>query len=233
MFLKIILLCFVEESTSILTKWAEKMIEKSKDEIRGWSVSGVSDTVYQVHDFKSGGIVDLSQQTCSCKYWDLTGLPCGHVIMVLSFLRMENCGHLALDAYKIDNYRNTYLESVYPLPEARDWEVPHDFMVVNPPLMDKRQAGRPRNTNRIPSQGEDPIRRKCSRCGSTTHTARNCPAIVPTRQPTQRRRSRASGSGTQRRQQTQPQQETEQREQTQNWEDTQNDYYCYSFDLNN
>ena len=181
---------FVEESTTVLTKWAEKMVEKTNDEIRGWSVSGVSDTVYQVHDFKSGGIVDLREQTCSCKYLDLTGLPCGHVIMVLSFLRKDNCGHLALDAYKIDNYQNTYEESVYPLPEARDWEVPHDFMVVNPPLMDKRQAGRPRNTNRIPSQGEEPIRRKCSRCGSTTHTARNCSALVPMRANNSRRRSR-------------------------------------------
>ena len=209
------------------------MVEKTKDEIRGWSVSGVSDTVYQVHDFKSGGIVNLREQTCSCKYWDLTGLPCGHVIMVLTYLRRDNCGHFAIDDYKIETYRNTYQESVYPLPVARDWEYPAEVMVVKPPLMDKRQAGRPRNTDRIPSQGEDPIRRKCSRCGNTSHTARNCSAIVPMQPTNSRRRSRASGSGTRRRRQTQHQEETQDREETQTMDDTQNDYYCASFDLNN
>nr|KAJ0228048.1 hypothetical protein LSAT_V11C100037810 [Lactuca sativa] len=37
------------------------------------SVSSVDNATYQVHEFKSGSIVDLRQKTCSCNYWQLIG----------------------------------------------------------------------------------------------------------------------------------------------------------------
>ncbi|CAI9290613.1 unnamed protein product [Lactuca saligna] len=132
-----------------------------KERIQGWSVSGVDNTTYQVHDFKSSGIVNLRENTYSCRYWQLTGLPCGHVIMVLTHLKNDHCAHMAIDAYKIETYRRAYEQAVYPLLELSDWEAPDELMIVNPPVMEIHQAGRPKNTNRIPSQGEEPkIRRE-------------------------------------------------------------------------
>nr|KAJ0220118.1 hypothetical protein LSAT_V11C200067360 [Lactuca sativa] len=150
--------------STVLTKWTEKVVSKNEERTTGWSVSGVSDAIYEVHDFKHGGIVYLRQATCTCKYWEGTGLPCGHVIMVLKHLKKTNFGHLAIDAYKMETYRSTYEEPVYPLPEPCDWEIPVEMMVVKPSIMDTRQAGRPRNKNRILSQGEEPIVRRCSKC---------------------------------------------------------------------
>nr|KAJ0202871.1 hypothetical protein LSAT_V11C500296500 [Lactuca sativa] len=162
----------------------------------GWSVSGLDIATYQVHKFKSGGIVDLRQKTCSCNFWQLNGLPCGHVIMVLTHLKNENCGHMAIDAYKIEMYQRTYEEAVYPLPKHGDWLVPNDLMVVNPPVMEIRQVGRSKNTNYILSQGEEPKIRRYSRCHSTTQNAMMCKEIVPKKQNKSRKHSGASGSGT-------------------------------------
>nr|KAJ0220467.1 hypothetical protein LSAT_V11C200063680 [Lactuca sativa] len=64
-------------------------------------------------------------------------------------------------------------------------------MVVNPPLMEIRHAGRPKNTNRIPSQGEEPKIRRCSRCHSTTHNGRTCKEIVPKKQSKSEKRTGA------------------------------------------
>ena len=89
---------------------------------------------------------------------------------------------MAIDAYKIETYRRTYEQDVYPLSELSDWEVPDDLMVVNPPVMEIHQAGRPKNTNRIPSQGEEPKIRRCSRCHNTAHNARTRKEIVPNNQ---------------------------------------------------
>nr|KAJ0185945.1 hypothetical protein LSAT_V11C900456020 [Lactuca sativa] len=72
--------------------------------------------------------------------------------------------------------------AVYSLSELSDWEVSDDLMVVNPPVMEIRQAGRPKNTNRIPSQGEEPKIRRCSRCHNTAHNARTRKEIVPNNQ---------------------------------------------------
>nr|KAJ0187363.1 hypothetical protein LSAT_V11C900462780 [Lactuca sativa] len=122
--------------STMLTEWAEKVVSKNEEHTTRWSVSGVSDAIYQVHDFKPGGIVDLRQETCTCKYWEGTGLPCGHVIMVLKHLKKTNFGHLTIDAYKMETYRSTYEEPVYPLPEPCDWEIPAEMMAVKPPIMD-------------------------------------------------------------------------------------------------
>ncbi|XP_023739446.1 uncharacterized protein LOC111887510 [Lactuca sativa] len=182
--------------STVLTEWAEKVVSKNEERTTGWSISGVSDALYEVHDFKHGGIVDMRQETCTCKYWEGIGLPCGHVIMVLKHLKKSNFGHLAIDAYKMETYRSTYEEPVYSLPEPCDWEIPADIMVLKPLIMDTRQAGTPRNRNHIPSQGEEPIIRRCSRCDSTTHNAATCPAFVPKKQKKARKTSRASGSNT-------------------------------------
>nr|KAJ0223686.1 hypothetical protein LSAT_V11C200079600 [Lactuca sativa] len=57
-----------EKGTTKLMKWAEDMVKKNKEGIQGWLVSSVDNTTYQVHDFKSGGIVNLREKTCSCRY---------------------------------------------------------------------------------------------------------------------------------------------------------------------
>nr|KAJ0209128.1 hypothetical protein LSAT_V11C400161400 [Lactuca sativa] len=98
--------------STVLTEWAKKVVSKNEEHTTRWSVSGVSDAIYQVHDFKHGGIVDMRQETCTCKYWEGTGLPCGHVIMVLKHLKKTNFGHQALDAYTMERYRSTYEEPV-------------------------------------------------------------------------------------------------------------------------
>nr|KAJ0190142.1 hypothetical protein LSAT_V11C800408670 [Lactuca sativa] len=121
-------------------------------------------------------------------------LSCDNGLKALE--KKTNFGHLTIDAYKMETYRSTYEESVYPLPELCDWEILAEMMVVKPPIMDTRQAGRPRNRNRIPSQGEEPIVRRCSRCDSTTHNAATCPTLVPMNQKKARKNIAASGSNT-------------------------------------
>nr|KAJ0190380.1 hypothetical protein LSAT_V11C800453860 [Lactuca sativa] len=217
--------------STALTEWAEKVVGKNEERTTGWSVSGVSDALYEVHDFKHGGIVDLRQETCTYKYWEGTGLPCGHVIMVLKHLKKTNFGHLAIDAYKMETYRSTYEEPVYPLPEPCDWEIPADMMVVKPPIMDTCQAGRPRNRNRIPSQV-----RRCSRCDSTTHNAATCPALVPKKQKKDRKTSATSGSSTKGKgkgtEGTQETLETHGTQETRWTSGMQREDYCSTFDLN-
>nr|KAJ0190287.1 hypothetical protein LSAT_V11C800427380 [Lactuca sativa] len=102
--------------STMLTEWAKKVVRKNEERRTGWSVSGVLDAIYQVHDFKHGGIVDLGEETCH------NGLK--------ALEKKTNFGHLAIDAYKMKTYRSTYEEVVYPLPESCDSEIPAEMMVV-------------------------------------------------------------------------------------------------------
>ncbi|XP_023758779.1 uncharacterized protein LOC111907227 [Lactuca sativa] len=112
-----------------LTPWVETIIEANKNACNNWMVR-----------------------------WQIDGLPCGHVIKVLTMNCYEDCSKFTLKAYFRETLRKTYEESVNPLPSPSEWEIPNDLMIVKPPIMERRQPSRSRNTGRIPSQGEHPIR---------------------------------------------------------------------------
>ncbi|GKE00037.1 hypothetical protein Tco_1388020 [Tanacetum coccineum] len=52
-------------------------------------------------------------------------------------------------------------------------------LVVKPPNMNFSKAGRPKNTDRIKSQHEEPIQVRCSRCGVRGHTRASCHEPIP------------------------------------------------------
>ncbi|XP_024039564.1 uncharacterized protein LOC112098164 [Citrus clementina] len=74
---------------------------------------------------------------------------------------------------------SSYAESIYPVGPQEEWDVSEEVRayVLSPP-MKKREVGRPRTT-RIPSQGEDIVHRKCSRCGLRGHNRLTCTAATP------------------------------------------------------
>ena len=134
----------------------------------------ISSKKCEVKKGRQNVIVDFELKTCTCRKWQLDGIPCGHVIRVLTVNNYADCSMYALKAYHTETLRRTYEESVNPLPKPSEWEIPDGLMIVRPPIMEKRQPGRPRNTDRIPSQGEVPIRKECSTCGQAGHTRNNC-----------------------------------------------------------
>ena len=81
------------------------------------------------------------------------------------------CSHY----YTADAYRAAYAESIYPLLDEKQWHVPDNVAsrIVLPPRWTRRRAGRPR-MQRIPSEGEDVIGRRCSRCGGVGHYRQRC-----------------------------------------------------------
>nr|KAJ0189399.1 hypothetical protein LSAT_V11C800400880 [Lactuca sativa] len=53
--------------------------------------------------------------------------------------------------FHMETYRSTYTEVAFHVLVPAEYEEPNEFMDVLPPLMAKRQVGRPKNHNRIPS----------------------------------------------------------------------------------
>lgn len=166
-----------------LTPWAEAKIRKRTTKSSNWLVNPISSTRFQVVDFLRDAIVDFAESTCSCRKWQLSGIPCGHLIRVLNSLNHGDCTGWVHNAYHVVFYRKTYESIINPLPNPCNWETPDDLIFVRPPVMDRRLPGRPRNMDRIPSQGEGPIIKECSRCHQRGHTRTTCPALVPTRKP--------------------------------------------------
>ena len=143
-----------------------------------WVVRGIQHAqIYEVRDHKAVHTVKLTEGDCSCRKWQLSGLPCGHVCAVARFCHMSNCNHWAKGWFSQTTLKRTYEHLVHPLRDT--WETPVDLQVVLPPALVKRQPGRPKANHRIRSQGEEPRIVHCGRCGAGGHYRDACREPLP------------------------------------------------------
>ncbi|PWA22618.1 hypothetical protein CTI12_AA629230 [Artemisia annua] len=157
-----------------ITDWAADKVEKRKRKSVRWVVYGINQFQYQVSDGLYNREVNLMNNECECRKWQLSGIPCGNVIAVCRFLGLTNCEQYVQDWFKKEKYQATYAESIQFFGNFNEWEYPSHIHPVTPPNMDNPQPGRPKNTNRIPSQGEEPTTRHCTRCNEVGHTRQRC-----------------------------------------------------------
>ncbi|XP_022861879.1 uncharacterized protein LOC111382206 [Olea europaea var. sylvestris] len=110
----------------------------------------------------------------------LESFPCTHAVAVAMHRGLPP--HTLCSVYFMTDYwRAAYAETIFPVPNEVEWEVPDHILPLNnllPPAVGPRTPGRTR-TSRIPSTGEFPQPRKCGRCGATGHTRRYCTNQIP------------------------------------------------------
>ncbi|KAL0797262.1 hypothetical protein Bca101_068639 [Brassica carinata] len=145
----------------------------------GYGIRHIINSEYEVRDH--GGAfyrVDLKSKKCSCKEYDMIGVPCTHAVSagVNSGLKVET---LVFTEYSNENWLLAYTGSVSPVvvPNVAD-VIAAGGMKLLPPST-RRPSGRPRRT-RIPSAGEirragvSKRKRVCSRCGGADHNRATC-----------------------------------------------------------
>ncbi|GJV81516.1 transposase, MuDR, MULE transposase domain protein [Tanacetum coccineum] len=157
-----------------ITDWAAHKVAKKKMKSATWVVKGVNAYQYEVSDGQYIREVNLQTGICGCRKWQLSGLPCGHVIAITRFLGLTDCVHYVADWFKKPKYQATYSESIHSLGNMQQWEFPENIQKAIPPRMDNPQPGRPKNTKRIQSQGEEPRIIRCTRCTQTGHRRDQC-----------------------------------------------------------
>lgn len=158
-----------------LSEWATRKVNQRMEKSANWKVLGIEmDKIYEVRDTKRRHVVDLEQGECTCRQWQLSGLPCGHVCAVARFAGLTSVKILAKPWFYNKTLKGTYAEIIYPLKDITMWETPGDIQQVAPPVITKRRAGRPKKNKRIPSQGEVPTRNHCGRCGRPGHNRQSC-----------------------------------------------------------
>ncbi|XP_020256318.1 uncharacterized protein LOC109833165 [Asparagus officinalis] len=125
---------------------------------------------YEVYDFPTVE-VDLNEHTCTCREWQVVGLPCKHAATAIrqnNDILYSYISHY----FSVETYRKCYSFPIYPIPDDDKPHVDDENMVIRPPTTSILR-GRPR-TKRIPS-GLNPHKElKCSRCQQYGHNRRTC-----------------------------------------------------------
>ncbi|GJT41362.1 transmembrane 9 superfamily member 11-like protein [Tanacetum coccineum] len=128
-----------DEHKHELTPWAEAKLAQRIAKSATWTVRPAANYLYNVVDYYKNATVDLNTRTCSCGQWQLSGLPCGHLIAVMRHLRQSSANQFAFSCFKTSVWRASYNEVIYDVGHPSEWDQPDGLIIVLPPVMDKRQ----------------------------------------------------------------------------------------------
>ena len=159
------------------------LIEELKKESRDLEVIFAGNGVFEVTHAVKTYTVNLTDRTCSCRKWDLTGIPCSHGIASIMIHNGEVSDYVH-KCYFVSTWRATYSHMIYPIPDESMWvRTPYD-QLMPPPL--RRPPGRPKKLrNKALDEPQNPhqVRRfhqslRCKNCGEIGHNIRTCKGPV-------------------------------------------------------
>ncbi|KAK8648758.1 hypothetical protein V6N13_129501 [Hibiscus sabdariffa] len=104
----------------------------------------------------------LSSHKCTCRYWDLTGIPCSHSICVILF-NYKPLERYVDEAYRKENYQSLYHYALPTIPSEAFWK-DTKMGPLEPPVK-RKLPGRPKQ-KRKREEGETTKGFKLSKRGS-------------------------------------------------------------------
>ncbi|KAJ8771837.1 hypothetical protein K2173_027014 [Erythroxylum novogranatense] len=150
----------------------EEKLEKETLKVPSLHVLLSAGSTFEVRG-ESLEVVDVDRWDCSCKGWQLTGLPCCHAIAVIGCIGRspyEFCSRY----FTSESYRLTYSQSVHSVPivERQVQNDSSDVVVNVSPPPTRRPPGRPTSKK----YGAQDVKRQlqCSRCKGLGHNKSTC-----------------------------------------------------------
>ncbi|VVA35383.1 PREDICTED: MuDR family transposase [Prunus dulcis] len=156
-----------------LTPSKEEKLQKETTIAQSLQVLLSQGSTFEVRG-ESVDIVDIDHWDCSCKGWQLTGLPCCHAIAVFECIGRNPYDYCSR-YFTVESYRSTYAESIHPVPNV-DRPLPGESslaaVTVTPPPT-RRPPGRPKMKQ---AESLDIIKRQlqCSKCKGLGHNKKTC-----------------------------------------------------------
>ncbi|KAL0003893.1 hypothetical protein SO802_011454 [Lithocarpus litseifolius] len=106
-------------------------LEKLKHKSIPFSATPSGRFMYEVDNGRERHVVDLTRKACSCRIWDLTGLPCKHGIsaIVKNLEKVEDYVH---PCYLKETFVETYKGIIQPMPGQSEWVETNQPALVAP-----------------------------------------------------------------------------------------------------
>lgn len=168
---------------SILVPSAEKRISEAIESANNYHVLRSDEVEFEVLSSDHSNIVNFGTRNCSCRDWQIYGIPCSHAVAALLSSR-KNIYEYTERYYTVSSYVEAYSQPIHPVPDKSDWnkgvDGPSDdeARVVRPPKF-RRPPGRPEKKRLCT---EESNREKhtvhCSRCNQTGHYKRTCKSEI-------------------------------------------------------
>ena len=126
-------------------------------------------------------IVHLQDNTCTCTAWQLNGIPCAHVLVVIRVERLK-CKQFVHPYYSTEMLRRTYSHTLQPINGRDIWESTPGKEVGAAPFPPKKKSNyqfrrKPEENEKACSFGKvygDGSKINCLNCGQVRHNKKTC-----------------------------------------------------------
>ncbi|XP_073269882.1 uncharacterized protein [Primulina huaijiensis] len=139
------------------------------------------ETHFQITGLHQQHFVDLCRMTCSCRKWDLTGIPCEHAVCAI-WCKQENPEAYVHRFYSVLKYKQCYSRFIMPINGPALW--PECQLTPPLPPIYKEKVGRPaklrrRQPDEVPASRQSKLKgvkrnNKCRTCGGFGHNQKSC-----------------------------------------------------------
>ncbi|KAD2393312.1 hypothetical protein E3N88_40289 [Mikania micrantha] len=132
-----------------LTPNATKAFNTIKSEASQYTVIWNTSNKYQVNGpWSDQRVVDVGQRTCSCRRWELTGMPCKHAVavnwnMAVNGIEVGIPESWVSKVYWLDTWKKVYQSTVNPI-NGKDLWIPSTCPTTLLPPKHHKQIGRPK-----------------------------------------------------------------------------------------
>ncbi|KAL9675054.1 hypothetical protein QQ045_003254 [Rhodiola kirilowii] len=142
----------------ICPRIAQKLEENNRISMHCNVIYGGGLTLEVEHTIHGTFVINVPSRSCSCRTWDLTGIPCSHACAAIRHIR-GNPADYVHQSYRKLAFMKTCESYIQPIPGPSEW--PHqDGETVLPPIF-RRQPGRPgRRRIREVNEPVNPNRKK-------------------------------------------------------------------------
>ncbi|KAL4328297.1 hypothetical protein AHAS_Ahas13G0186000 [Arachis hypogaea] len=141
--------------TGLIAPIQVSRLEKEKKQANYWEAQWCGDdehNEFEVRKWQHRVRVNTRERTCSCRKWQLTGLPCCHGIAAIQ-RKNEKPEDYVHHKLTIEAYNRTYQFHINSIPSQEYWEH-HDGLPCLPPPY-KRPIGRPSKKRKKDSSEQD------------------------------------------------------------------------------
>ncbi|KAF3670431.1 hypothetical protein FXO37_08560 [Capsicum annuum] len=162
------------------------MLEEIRVKLMTRKFNGV--TGFEVKEGLCQHKVDIVKRTCSCRVWQLKGIPCAHGVAAILFNKYPLFEYIDR-CYSKETYLQTYANVVQPLTNMKMWPISPNIVVAPPEITTlpgrptknrKKEVGEIKKSEKLPRTG---LAMTCSVCYVRGHNKRGCPHRAPSAEP--------------------------------------------------
>uniref|UniRef100_A0A1J3EJ93 SWIM-type domain-containing protein n=1 Tax=Noccaea caerulescens TaxID=107243 RepID=A0A1J3EJ93_NOCCA len=164
---------------SILVPSAERRITEAVSDARCYQVLRANEVEFEIVSTERTNIVDIRTRVCSCRRWQIYGLPCAHAAAALISCG-QNVQLFAEACFTVVCYQQTYSQMIGEVPDRSLWKEEGEEVVgggslrIRPPKT-RRPPGRPKKkVVRVENLKRPKRIVQCGRCHLLGHSQKKC-----------------------------------------------------------